>query len=209
MGIAWNPWTSVVCKLHGGSRWWGPTMVIAWNPWTYVVCKLHGGSMRFFQWVHYLNTHHVSKPQSEWLCKHCKEPDMFCHLWIEERQRLNRGGKTYLYVLNEGKDWIEEEKTHGSDQRWRLNRSKIEQKDDHGDFEICELMIAFWFHLHWQKYPQSYGGNSLTWCNGIQNPICTYCTDIGQATSLAAIPIEFRDFTTKTTCVGKHWMCTS
>jgi hypothetical protein len=36
---------------------------------------------------------------------------MFCHLWIKERQRLNRGGKTYLYVLNEGKDCIEE-KTH-------------------------------------------------------------------------------------------------
>ncbi len=147
-----------------------------------------------FQWVHYLNTHHVSKPQSEWLCKHCKEPNMFCHLWIEERQRLNKGGKN----------------TYGSEWRWRLNRSKIEQqKDDHGDFEICDLMITFWFHLHWQKYPQSYGGNSLTWCNGIQNPICTYCTDIGQATSLAAIPIEFRHFTTKTTCVGKHWMCTS
>jgi hypothetical protein len=164
-----------------------------------------------FQWVHYLNTHHVGEPQSKWLCKHCKEPNMFCHLWIEERQRLNRGGKTYLYVLNEGKDLNRGGKnTYGSKRRWRLNRSKIEQqKNDHGDFEICELMIALWFHLHWQKYPQSYGGNSLTWCNGIQNPICTYCTDTGQATSLAAIPIEFRDFATKTTCVGKHWMCTS
>jgi hypothetical protein len=64
----------------------------------------------FFQRVHYLNTHHVNKPQSEWSCKHCKEPNMFCHLWIEQKQRLNRGGKAYLSGLNEGKDLIEEEK---------------------------------------------------------------------------------------------------
>jgi hypothetical protein len=35
---------------------------------------------------------------------------MFCHLWIEQKQRLNRGGKAYLSGLNEGKDLIEEEK---------------------------------------------------------------------------------------------------